>query len=121
MNSFCNSILKKINKKNDLNIDKLQRKIYNLTQKKWGIKLNLGWGIKLNLDKCYRGEKEQFRLCIYSGRLCNIIHKLFMQLNGSQCVEFTVFKEFALKDFNFFLFIGTKCHETINRHGSVTI
>jgi len=42
--------LKKINKKNDLNIDKLQRKIYNLTQKKWGIKLNLGWGIKLNLD-----------------------------------------------------------------------
>jgi len=44
--------LKKINKKNDLNIDKLQRKIYNLTQKKWGIKLNLGWGIKLNLDIC---------------------------------------------------------------------
>jgi len=51
MNSFYNSILKKMNEKTDLNIDKLQRDIYNLTQKKWGIKLNLGWGIKLNLDK----------------------------------------------------------------------
>jgi len=39
-----------MNEKTDLNIDKLQRDIYNLTQKKWGIKLNLGWGIKLNLD-----------------------------------------------------------------------
>jgi len=59
MNSFCNSILKKINEKNDLNIDKLQRKIYNLTQKKWGIKLNLGWGIKLNLDKSQGKSMER--------------------------------------------------------------
>ena len=51
MNSFCNSILKKMNEKNTLDLDKLQHEIYNLTQKKWGIKLNLGWGIKLNLDR----------------------------------------------------------------------
>jgi len=51
--------LKKINEKNDLNIDKLQRKIYNLTQKKWGIKLNLGWGIKLNLDKSQGKSMER--------------------------------------------------------------
>jgi len=37
----------------------LQRKIYNLTQKKWGIKLNLGWGIKLNLDKSQGKSMER--------------------------------------------------------------
>lgn len=51
MSRFCRSMLKKMNMKIDFKVDKLQRKIYNLTQKKWGIKLNLRWGIKLNLDK----------------------------------------------------------------------
>jgi hypothetical protein len=36
----------------------LQDKLYNLTRKKWGIKLKLGWGIKLKLDTYYFKENS---------------------------------------------------------------
>jgi len=67
--------LKKMNEKTDLNIDKLQRDIYNLTQKKWGIKLNLGWGIKLNLDiKKRRSERTYSGEQIELQKLADLLH-----------------------------------------------
>jgi len=50
MNSSYRLILKKTGEKMNSVIDKIQLKIYTLTQKKWGINLALGWGINLNLD-----------------------------------------------------------------------
>jgi len=41
MNILCRSKCEKVNKKTLFKVDKLQLNIYKLTQKKWGIKLNL--------------------------------------------------------------------------------
>jgi len=41
MNIFCRSKCEKVSNKISFKLDKLQLNIYNLTQKKWGINLNL--------------------------------------------------------------------------------
>jgi hypothetical protein len=68
-------------------IDKIQLKIYTLTQKKWGINLTPRWGINLTLDKgqfALKSSSFLLLLCYYINFVVsNHVYQISVRMNGN--------------------------------------